>query len=161
MIRASNRKIGRPALPVSTRLYGKELSVTANPARSWPQATCQTPVDLSIGTLSSDSATLLPFFYRSKAHEIEQMERFLFCDERAAMNSYQALDIDPRVKQVLKNTPLFDLHNDLPQQPYVLMSIGTVSLVIYSSRLRADEPASMERYTTIPSLTCRRVSREA
>ncbi|KAF2163959.1 hypothetical protein M409DRAFT_68202 [Zasmidium cellare ATCC 36951] len=33
------------------------------------------------------------------------------------MDSYQALDIDSRVKRVLKSTPLFDLHNDLPQQP--------------------------------------------
>lgn len=30
---------------------------------------------------------------------------------------YQNLDIDPRVKQVLQSTPLFDGHNDLPQQP--------------------------------------------
>jgi membrane dipeptidase len=30
---------------------------------------------------------------------------------------YQALSIDDRVKRVLRNTPLFDGHNDLPQQP--------------------------------------------
>ncbi|KAI7263391.1 hypothetical protein KC345_g9153 [Hortaea werneckii] len=30
---------------------------------------------------------------------------------------YQDLDIDPRVKSVLSSTPLFDGHNDLPQQP--------------------------------------------
>lgn len=30
---------------------------------------------------------------------------------------YQKLDIDERVKQVLRDTPLFDGHNDLPQQP--------------------------------------------
>lgn len=30
---------------------------------------------------------------------------------------YQLLDIDERVKRVLLNTPLFDGHNDLPQQP--------------------------------------------
>lgn len=30
---------------------------------------------------------------------------------------YQQLDIDERVKRVLKHTPLFDGHNDLPQQP--------------------------------------------
>lgn len=30
---------------------------------------------------------------------------------------YQKLDIDERVKRVLKSTPLFDGHNDLPQQP--------------------------------------------
>ncbi|TVY29654.1 putative dipeptidase [Lachnellula hyalina] len=30
---------------------------------------------------------------------------------------YQSLDIDERVERVLKSTPLFDGHNDLPQQP--------------------------------------------
>lgn len=30
---------------------------------------------------------------------------------------YQHLDIDERVKRVLKQTPLVDGHNDLPQQP--------------------------------------------
>lgn len=30
---------------------------------------------------------------------------------------YQLLEIDARVKEVLKSTPLFDGHNDLPQQP--------------------------------------------
>lgn len=30
---------------------------------------------------------------------------------------YQSLEIDDRVKRVLQNTPLFDGHNDLPQQP--------------------------------------------
>lgn len=30
---------------------------------------------------------------------------------------YQNLNIDERVKRVLKDTPLFDGHNDLPQQP--------------------------------------------
>lgn len=30
---------------------------------------------------------------------------------------YQLLDIDERVKKVLHTTPLFDGHNDLPQQP--------------------------------------------
>ena len=30
---------------------------------------------------------------------------------------YQSLEIDSRVKNVLKDTPLFDGHNDLPQQP--------------------------------------------
>lgn len=33
------------------------------------------------------------------------------------VHPYQDLDIDVRVKRVLKNTPLFDGHNDLPQQP--------------------------------------------
>src|SRR5690349_18786283 len=30
---------------------------------------------------------------------------------------YQSLSIDQRVKRVLQATPLFDTHNDLPQQP--------------------------------------------
>ncbi|KAF4628934.1 hypothetical protein G7Y89_g9215 [Cudoniella acicularis] len=33
---------------------------------------------------------------------------------------YQLLDIDERVKEVLKTTPLFDGHNDLPQQPQAI-----------------------------------------
>ena len=33
------------------------------------------------------------------------------------MHPYQSLPIDERVKRVLLNTPLFDGHNDLPQQP--------------------------------------------
>ena len=33
------------------------------------------------------------------------------------MHPYQSLSIDERVKRVLLNTPLFDGHNDLPQQP--------------------------------------------
>ncbi|KAL1631808.1 hypothetical protein SLS56_004329 [Neofusicoccum ribis] len=34
-----------------------------------------------------------------------------------ATHPYQLLAIDERVKRVLKDTPLFDGHNDLPQQP--------------------------------------------
>lgn len=37
--------------------------------------------------------------------------------ENQNTHPYQSLDIDPRVKEVLKTTPLFDGHNDLPQQP--------------------------------------------
>lgn len=33
------------------------------------------------------------------------------------VHPYQLLDIDERVKKVLLTTPLFDGHNDLPQQP--------------------------------------------
>lgn len=33
------------------------------------------------------------------------------------VHPYQLLPIDERVKRVLKSTPLFDGHNDLPQQP--------------------------------------------
>lgn len=33
------------------------------------------------------------------------------------MAQYQNLDIDSRVKRALLTTPLFDTHNDLPQQP--------------------------------------------
>ncbi|PVH76135.1 membrane dipeptidase [Cadophora sp. DSE1049] len=33
------------------------------------------------------------------------------------VHPYQLLSIDERVKRVLKSTPLFDGHNDLPQQP--------------------------------------------
>jgi hypothetical protein len=35
----------------------------------------------------------------------------------ADMHPYQSLPIDERVKRVLRDTPLFDGHNDLPQQP--------------------------------------------
>jgi membrane dipeptidase len=34
-----------------------------------------------------------------------------------SVHPYQLLDIDERVKRVLSSTPLFDGHNDLPQQP--------------------------------------------
>lgn len=37
-------------------------------------------------------------------------------DNRGNMQ-YQDLSIDERVKRVLRYTPLFDGHNDLPQQP--------------------------------------------
>lgn len=37
------------------------------------------------------------------------------CDQDTHV--YQHLDINPRVKNVLKSTPLFDGHNDLLQQP--------------------------------------------
>lgn len=33
------------------------------------------------------------------------------------VHPYQLLAIDDRVKRVLRLTPLFDGHNDLPQQP--------------------------------------------
>lgn len=33
------------------------------------------------------------------------------------VHPYQLLSIDDRVKRVLQSTPLFDGHNDLPQQP--------------------------------------------
>lgn len=35
----------------------------------------------------------------------------------ANLHPYQRLAIDDRVKRVLAHTPLFDGHNDLPQQP--------------------------------------------
>ncbi len=35
----------------------------------------------------------------------------------SSLHPYQSLDIDERVKRVLHHTPLFDGHNDLPQQP--------------------------------------------
>lgn len=38
-------------------------------------------------------------------------------DVSAEVHPYQLLAIDERVKRVLKDTPLFDGHNDLPQQP--------------------------------------------
>lgn len=38
-------------------------------------------------------------------------------DLSVSSHPYQHLDIDERVKRVLKDTPLFDGHNDLPQQP--------------------------------------------
>jgi hypothetical protein len=34
-----------------------------------------------------------------------------------ASHPYQKLAIDERVKRILRDTPLFDGHNDLPQQP--------------------------------------------
>jgi membrane dipeptidase len=34
-----------------------------------------------------------------------------------ASRPYQKLAIDERVKRTLRDTPLFDGHNDLPQQP--------------------------------------------
>lgn len=34
-----------------------------------------------------------------------------------SQHPYQLLDINERVKQVLQGTPMFDTHNDLPQQP--------------------------------------------
>ncbi|KAH6670418.1 membrane dipeptidase [Halenospora varia] len=37
--------------------------------------------------------------------------------ENQDIHPYQFLDIDSRVKEALKTTPLFDGHNDLPQQP--------------------------------------------
>lgn len=36
------------------------------------------------------------------------------------LHPYQQLDIDERVKRVIRATPLFDGHNDLPQQPRCL-----------------------------------------
>ncbi len=36
------------------------------------------------------------------------------------VHPYQNLSMDDRVKRVLKTTPLFDGHNDLPQQPRAL-----------------------------------------
>ncbi|CZR63330.1 related to microsomal dipeptidase precursor [Phialocephala subalpina] len=38
-------------------------------------------------------------------------------DSEEESHPYQLLDVDLRVKEVLKTTPLFDGHNDLPQQP--------------------------------------------
>jgi membrane dipeptidase len=35
----------------------------------------------------------------------------------SASHPYQKLAIDERVKRILRDTPLFDGHNDLPQQP--------------------------------------------
>jgi hypothetical protein len=35
----------------------------------------------------------------------------------SASHPYQKLTIDERVKRILRDTPLFDGHNDLPQQP--------------------------------------------
>jgi hypothetical protein len=35
----------------------------------------------------------------------------------SASHPYQKLAIDERVKRVLRDTPLFNGHNDLPQQP--------------------------------------------
>lgn len=37
--------------------------------------------------------------------------------QKAPCHPYQLLPIDERLKHVLKSTPLFDTHNDLPQQP--------------------------------------------
>ena len=38
----------------------------------------------------------------------------------ALSHPYQSLSIDDRVKNVLRKTPLWDGHNDLPQQPRAL-----------------------------------------
>lgn len=37
-------------------------------------------------------------------------------EDRSRVHSYQLLDIDEQVEEVLKTTPLFDRRNDLPQQ---------------------------------------------
>jgi membrane dipeptidase len=60
---------------------------------------------------------------------------------------YQSLAIDTRVKRVLQSTPLFDTHNDLPQQPCACFH-GQVH-----NNLKFDLRAGFERgMTDIPRL---------
>ncbi|KAL2214627.1 membrane dipeptidase [Sarocladium strictum] len=41
-------------------------------------------------------------------------------DQVAWKHPYQSLPIDERVKRILRDTPIFDGHNDLPQQPFAV-----------------------------------------
>lgn len=54
-------------------------------------------------------------------HRLRPQDHIIFKMEPSIkaefVHPYQLLPIDKRVKRVLKTTPLFDGHNDLPQQP--------------------------------------------
>ena len=64
-----------------------------------------------------------------------------------SVHPYQLLSIDDRVKRVLQSTPLFDGHNDLPQQPRA----------IFHGRIHSNQKFDLEKgfergMTDIPRL---------